>query len=71
MSEIRYLNSKKSDTSIGFPTNHLQEVGEIIYVQLSQIWKEEIIQNNKFPIKLKLADITPIYKKLQNIFAEN
>ena len=35
------------------------------------IWNEEIIKNKKFPKKLKLADLTPIYKKLDNIFVEN
>ena len=35
------------------------------------IWNNEIVQNKKFPRKLKLADITPIFKKLETIFIEN
>ena len=34
-------------------------------------WNNEIVHNNKFPTKLKLADIIPIFKKLENIFVEN
>jgi hypothetical protein len=30
-----------------------------------------VILNKKFPSKLKLADITPLFKKLENIFKEN
>ena len=34
------------------------------------IWKNEIVQNNKFPTKLKLADITtPIFKKIGKYFS--
>ena len=36
-----------------------------------QIWNNEIIGNKKFPIKLKCADITPIFKQLQCILLEN
>ena len=44
---------------------------DIISEPLMHIWNNEIVQNNKFPTKLKLADITPIFKKLENIFVEN
>ena len=35
------------------------------------IWNVEVIENRKFPSKLKLADISPIFKKLENTFKEN
>ena len=35
------------------------------------IWNKEIVQSKKFSRKLKLADISPIFKKLENILAEN
>ena len=36
-----------------------------------EIWNEEVIQNKKFPAKLKFADISPIFKKLESIFVKN
>ena len=36
-----------------------------------EIWNNEIIGNLKFPTKLKYADITPIFKKLECILMEN
>ena len=44
---------------------------KIVSEPLMIIWNEEIIKNKKFPKKLKPADLTPIYKKLDNIFVEN
>ena len=32
---------------------------------------EEIISNKKFPTRLKLADITPLFKKLEDVNKEN
>ena len=36
-----------------------------------EIRNSEIIENKKFPTNLKLADITPIFKKYENILAKN
>ena len=36
-----------------------------------QIWNDEVVHSNKFPTKLKYADITPIYKKLESVFVKN
>lgn len=38
---------------------------------LTLIWNEEILVNMKFPSKLKLADIIPLYKKLEAIYKQN
>ena len=35
------------------------------------IWNNEIVQNRKYPTKLKLADMSPIHKKLEHIFTKN
>ena len=53
------------------PTKQLKQVGEIICRPLMHIWNEDIIQNKKFPTKLKFADITPICKRLQYILVDN
>ena len=38
---------------------------------LAKIWNTEIISYKKFPTRLKLADITPLYKKLDNVSRKN
>ena len=69
--EIKCLNSKKASTFMGIPTIHVKEACDILCEPLSRIWNEEMIKNKKFPSKLKLADISPIFKKLENIFVGN
>ena len=36
-----------------------------------QIWIVQIVENKDFPAELKLADITPIHKKLESVLKEN
>ena len=69
--EIKDLNSAKMGTLNDIPTKHLKETINIISEPLMNIWNKEIIENKIFPTKLKLADITPIFKKLDNISVEN
>ena len=35
---------------------------------LATIWNEEILLNKSFPENLKLADVSPIFKKKDKIF---
>ena len=69
--EIDELKVNKSGTYMNIPTSRLKEAKDIVAEPLMQIWNIEIIKNKKFPSKLKLADIIPIFKKLQNIYKEN
>ena len=69
--EIDNLDSKKSGTFMGIPIKRLMEVVDIVAEPLTQIWKIEIVQGKKFADQLKLADITPLHKKLENILKEN
>ena len=69
--EIKCLKSKKVGTFMGIPSKHVKDACEILCEPLSKIWNEEIIKNKKFSSKLKLADISPIFKKLQNVLVEN
>ena len=64
-SEIRSLNTKKAIPYMNIPPKQLKEVMDIIDKPLLAIWNEEILINKKFPCKLKLADISPIFKKLE------
>ena len=69
--EIKRLNIKKSGTFMNIPTKHLQQSIDIICEPLMYIWNNEIVINKLFPTKLKLADITPIFKKLEAILVDN
>ena len=69
--EIRNLKTKKASTFKNITTKQLKKVTEIIEEPLMQIWNNEIIDNMKFPTKLKYADITPIFKKLERIIVNN
>ena len=69
--EINDLDDKKAGTFKNIPTKRLKEVGDIVADVLAQIWNEEIIKNKKFAVELKVADITPLHKKLENINKEN
>ena len=63
------LDSKKNGGCI--PTKLLKEMHHIVKTPLAEIWNEEVIENKTFPDKLKLGDITPVFKKLQNTIKKN
>ena len=69
--EINALNDKKSGTFMNIPVKRLKEAGDIVAKVLAEIWNDEIIKNKKFAVELKVADITPLHKKLETIYKEN
>ena len=69
--EINSLDNKKAGTYMNIPVKRLQDVGDIVATVLTQIWNEEVIKNKKFAVQLKVADITPLHKKLETIYKEN
>jgi len=69
--EILNLNSKKPGTFGNIPTKMLKDSSEICNVVLKNIWNSEILGKLYFPSKLKLADITPVYKKKDPTLVEN
>ena len=71
IAEINNLNVKKSGTFMNIPVKRLKEVVDIVAQPLTDIWKVEIVQGMKFASQLKLADITPLHKKLETINKEN
>ena len=71
IAEINNLNVKKSGTFMNIPVKRLKEVVDIVAQPLTDIWKVEIVQGMKFASQLKLADITPLHKKLENVNKEN
>ena len=57
----------KARTFMNIPTKQLKQGCEVICEPLMEIWNDKIIQNKTFPAKLKLADIFPIFKKLDQV----
>ena len=53
----------KVGTFKDIPTKGLKVTPDICSPFLAAIWNQELILNKKFPQKLKLADIIPVYKK--------
>ena len=69
--EIKNLDIKKAGTFPNIPAKQLKLVEDVIAEPLMLIWNHEIIDNKTFPSKLKCADLTPIFKKLECILKEN
>jgi predicted transport protein len=70
-SELKALSTKKATPFMGISAKQLKDVIHIIDKPLQEIWDREILGNKKFPSKLKLADISPIHKKLQTVLKGN
>ena len=69
--EILNPNSKKAVASNNIPTEVLKETSDICSPVLQQIWNDEILKKCQFPENLKLADITPAFKKEDKNLANN
>ena len=67
--EIDALDSSKNGGCI--PTKLLKENRHIVSEHLAEIWNTELVENQTFSKKLKLGDITPIFKALQNTIEKN
>ena len=69
--EISNLDSTKTGTINGIPTKRLKDASDICSEYLLKIWNNEIVENGYFPDKLKLADVTQIFKKDNATQAKN
>ena len=56
---------------MNIPTKQMKQTIGITSEPLTNIWNIKIVQNKKFATKLKLADLTPIFKKLEKILAKH
>ena len=63
LKEIINLDNKKNGTFKNIPTRRLKDVSDICSPILANIWNEEILLNKIFLENLKLADVSPIFKK--------
>ena len=57
------LYNQKNGTFKNIPTRQINDVSDVRSPILANIWNEEILLNRSFPENLKLADVTPIFKK--------
>ena len=71
ISEIKNLDISKAGTFSNINAKQLKQVVDVIAEPLVQIWNKEVIEHKKFPSKLKYADITPIFKKLECVLKKN
>ena len=71
VSEISKLDQTKVGTHKNIPAKILKETSDICGKHLQDIWNKEVIDNKTFSINLKLADLTPIYKKKDSTQMEN
>ena len=67
--EIRHLDPKKNGGCIA--TKLLKEMNHILCQPLADVWNTELLKNKTFSGKLKLGDITPLFKALQNTNKKN
>ena len=61
----------KNGTFKNIPTRRLKDVSDIFSPILANIWNEEILLYKIFPENLKLADVSPIFKKKDKTFVGN
>ena len=69
--ELKNLKTNKASTFLNISAKQLKQVMDIIVDPMIQIWNTEVIENKKFPSRLKCADLTPIFKKLECILVKN
>ena len=71
LKEIINLDNKKNGTFKNVPTRLLKDISDVCSPILANVWNEEIQLNKSFLENLKLADVTPIFKKKDKTFVEN
>ena len=69
--KLLILITKWNRTFKNIPTRRIKDVSDVCSPVLANIWNEEILLNKNFPENLKLADVTPIFKKKDKTFVEN
>ena len=68
LKEITNLDNKKKCNFKNIPTRRIKDVSDVCS---PVIWNEEILLDKNFPENLKLADVTPTFKKKDKTFVEN
>ena len=61
--ELKCLKSNKAGTYKNIPAKQIKQTSDICSKSLMKVWNTEVVQYKVFPNNLKVADITPIFKK--------
>ena len=69
--EILKLNSSKRVTFCNIPPSHLKDTIDVCTPILHGIWNHELVSKCTFPADLKLADVSPVYKKDDAVIVSN
>ena len=67
--KIASLDPKKNGG--GIPTRILRDMRSIVSKPLAEIWKKQCVENKSFRGKLKLGDITAVFKALEKTLKKN
>ena len=62
---------KKNGTLVGIPPKCLKFAINESAPIITNIWNEEVVSSSMFPESLKLADVTPVYKKSDPTLVSN
>ena len=49
----------------------IEKMRHLVNKPLTAIWNKQLVENKIFPSKLKLSDITPVHKALENTLKKN
>ena len=66
--QINLLNSKKNGMHGGILPKCLKLAANESAPIIANIWNEEVVLSSMFSQSLKLADVTPVYKKATRIW---
>ena len=69
--ELENFDEKKACVSNGIPVKILKKTADVCSYRLLEIWNQEIAGQGNFPKNLKLAEISPIFKKDDLTLAKN
>ena len=68
---IDNLDSRKSGTFGGIPTNCLKCVSDVSAKFYHTVWNNEVLKDSKLSSELKLADAVPVFKREASTLVEN
>ena len=69
--EISDIDINKNGIFDSIPSKILKEMSDICTPILTNVWNIEIVKEEKFPKLLKLAEVTPVYKKENKLLLKN
>ena len=69
--EIGHLKLNKATPIQNIPIKTLKDSKDVVSLPLTHIFNTELVTKCHFPDELKLADISPLHKKMEKVFVQN